>query len=282
MGHQGEIKERADRLVEDGLLLLREAKSSEMLKTIGETWQEALELYRSIGDEDKVKEIEQLFNSLSKKILKHSTKESRTKAAQEIPLPKFASQSQHQTKRGLGYWGVFLKVGALGFGGPMAIMGLLQDELVSRKKILTNKDFLEAAVLGDILPGPVTMDIVTYTGFKLYRWIGALIYTTLFILPSFILMIILARAYSEYNSIPLIKSILHCLGAAVVGIIVYVGLKLLKSEIRTFFGTGLLVWAFASYLIFNLNMVLVVTLTGVVGMLLVHMDPSVLNEEYRT
>lgn len=167
-----------------------------------------------------------------------------------------------------GEWTAFLKIGCLGFGGPMAVFSLLRDELVERKKIITDEDFLEGAVLGDVLPGPVTMDIVSYTGFKMKKWTGAFIATAVFILPSFVLMIILAELYNTYNVTPRIESMFKCLGAAVTGLIVSVGMSLGEREVRDYGTTSILIWAFASALVFRLDIVTIVGLAGLAGILL--------------
>ena len=165
-------------------------------------------------------------------------------------------------------WGTFFKVGCLGFGGPLAVFSLLEDELVRKKKILSDKDFLEGAVLGDILPGPVTMDIVSYTGYRLKKWTGAVIATTIFILPSFVLMVILAMLYDKYSVTPKVESVFKCLGAAVTGLIVSVGMRLGEKEVKDYCGTGILIWAFASALIFKLDILTVVGLSGLAATLL--------------
>jgi len=247
------IRKQADELYKRGLLVFNQPITKETLKLVTELWQEALKLYRKIGDESKAREIEKsLINLYKKKAIKMERK----KEQGNNILTKFVN------------WGLFFKIGCLGFGGPMAVFSLLENELVQRRKILTDKDFLEGAVLGDILPGPVTMDIVTYTGYKLKKWSGAISSTLIFILPSFILMIILAMLYDKYKITPKIETIFECLGAAVTGLIVSVGLRLGEKEIKDYRGAGILIWAFISSLIFKFDILTVVGLAGIAGTLL--------------
>jgi len=248
-----EIRKQADELYRRGLLVFNQPITRERLKLVIELWQKAFELYHKIGDESKAREIEKsLVNMYKRKSIKMEKKE---KQRNNVAI-KFRD------------WDLFFKIGCFGFGGPMAVFTLLENELVSRKKILTDKDFLEGAVLGDILPGPVTMDIVTYTGYKLKKWSGAIISTVIFILPAFIFMIILAMVYSKYNITPKVETIFKCLGAAVTGLIVSVGLKLGEKEIKDYRGAGILVWAFTSSLIFKFDILTIVGLAGLAGMLL--------------
>jgi len=247
------IRKQADELYRRGLLVFNQPITKERLKLVSELWQKALKLYCRVGDRSKAREIEKaLINLYKKKSIKINKKE---RQGSNIPV-RFTN------------WDLFFKIGCLGFGGPMAVFSLLENELVRKRKILTDKDFLEGAVLGDILPGPVTMDIVTYTGYKLKKWSGAMLSTVVFILPSFILMIILAMLYDKYQITPKVETIFKCLGAAVTGLIVSVGLRLGEKEIQDYRGAGILIWAFTSSLIFKFDILTVVGLAGIAGTLL--------------
>ncbi len=249
------LKEQAEKLYLQGLhAFAGSAKSGngEDMKRAAELWQQAWELYCQAGDKERARELKKSLTILYKKEYLRSHK---------------GKEKQGGIKGKFKDWLMFFKIGCFGFGGPMAVFTLLEDELVRNKQILTNKDFLEGAVLGDVLPGPVTMDIVTYTGYKLKKWRGALISTVAFILPSFILMIVIAMLYDKYRITPKVAEVFKCLGAAVTGLIVSVGLKLSKSEIKDYRELCILIWAFASALIFNLDIIVIVALSGVVGII---------------
>ena len=256
--NQKEIRKQADQLYRRGLHIVTRSEDNESVELAAKLWQEALKLYRKAGDKSKAKQLQRSLVGLYRdKYLKiHGKKENKS------IVKKFKD------------WFMFFKIGCFGFGGPMAVFTLLQDELVHEKQILTDKDFLEGAVLGDVLPGPVTMDIVTYTGYKLRKWYGAFISTLVFILPSFVIMIILAIAYDKYSITPNVTAVLKCLGAAVTGLILSVALKLSKAEMKDYRELCILIWAFASSLIFKMDIVLIVGLSGLVGIVLYHDDPE--------
>lgn len=262
-----ETRKQAEQFYRQGLhLYARSEKSADMksLMLVAQLWQKAWELYRKIGDESKASELEKSLVALYKK--------------RYLELHK-SNEKHRSVARKFNEWTMFFKIGCFGFGGPMAVFTLLEDELVGRKKILTNKDFLEGAVLGDVLPGPVTMDIVTYTGYKLNKWSGALISTAAFILPSFVIMIILAMLYDKYSVTPRVEAVLRCLGAAVTGLILSVGLKLSQSEMKDYRELCILIWAFASSFVFKLDIMVIVALAGIVGIVLYHEDPDELQEK---
>jgi len=256
------LKEQAERLYLQGLHAFAgsaNTTNTESMKRAAGLWQKAWELYLKAGDKEKAGDLKKSLVVLYKKeyLKSHRDKENRGSL-----LGKFED------------WFMFFKIGCFGFGGPMAVFTLLEDELVREKQILTDKDFLEGAVLGDVLPGPVTMDIVTYTGYKLKKWSGALISTLVFILPSFILMILLAMAYDKYSITPKVAGILKCLGAAVTGLILSVALKLTKAEMKGYRELCVLIWAFASSLIFKLDIVVIVGLCGLAGIVIYHEKPK--------
>ena len=256
-------KKQADQLYRRGLRIVARSENTESLEFAAGLWQKALELYRQAGDKGKA---EQLQKSLA-----------------GLYRDKYLETHRKGEKRGIGEkfkdWFMFFKIGCFGFGGPMAVFTLLQDELVREKQILTDKDFLEGAVLGDVLPGPVTMDIVTYTGYKLKKWYGAFIATLVFILPSFVIMIILAMLYDKYSITPKVAGVLKCLGAAVTGLILSVAMKLSKAEMKDYRELCILIWAFASSIIFKLDIVLIVGLCGLVGIVIYHDDTEELLAE---
>jgi chromate transporter len=252
------LKEQAERLYLQGLHAfagsVNPADIKKMERAAG-LWQQAWELYLKAGDKDRARELKKSLAVLYKKEYLNSHD---GKAKQAGIIGKFKD------------WFMFFKIGCFGFGGPMAVFTLLEDELVRERQILTDKDFLEGAVLGDVLPGPVTMDIVTYTGYKLKKWRGAWISTVAFILPSFVLMIALAMLYDKYRITPKVAEVFKCLGAAVTGLIISVGLKLSKAEMKDYRELCILIWAFASALIFNLDIVIIVGLCGLVGIVVYH------------
>lgn len=253
--------EEADKLFKQGLLLYHRAKTDEGFKLVSEIWEQALELYKKFGDKIKIEQLEGYLARLYKSKISKSLNEPLTPNLQSL-----VSNSESQIA--FNEWSMFLKIGCFGFGGPMAVFGLLQEELTERRKILTNKDFLEGAVLGDILPGPVTMDIVTYTGFKLDKWKGAIKSTVLFILPAFIIMLILSMFYDSIAAVPRIAIIFKCLGAAVVGLILMVGIKFGNEEVLDYVSVGIFLWAFISSLIFKFDMVFIILVAGIAGVVI--------------
>ena len=93
------------------------------------------------------------------------------------------------------YW---LKLGFISFGGPAAQISMMHDELVDKKKWVTDKSFFHALNFTMVLPGPEAQQLATYMGWLMHGRIGGLISGTLFILPSFFILILLTYFYINY------------------------------------------------------------------------------------
>ncbi|MDD5657884.1 MAG: chromate transporter, partial [Elusimicrobia bacterium] len=162
------LRAQARRLDHMGHLARRSAATPDGLRAAASYWRQARELYRRGGEAGKAAELEARLGRLVSRLVGLPGRLARAnasglEAALEPDLPRTEVWSRGRNGRAFRAWHSFLTIGCFGFGGPMAVWSLLHNEMVKRHKVLSNRDFLEAAVLGDILPGPVTMDIVTYT-----------------------------------------------------------------------------------------------------------------------
>src|ERR1700709_2422363 len=89
----------------------------------------------------------------------------------------------------------FLKLGTWGFGGPVALVGYMHRNLVEQKNWLTEEEYKEGLALAQLAPGPLAAQLCIYIGFVHYRLIGATLAGLAFVLPSFIMVVLLGMAY---------------------------------------------------------------------------------------
>lgn len=113
----------------------------------------------------------------------------------------------------------FLKLGSLGFGGPVALVGYMQRDLVEKKKWITEDDYKEGLALAQLAPGPLAAQLGIYMGYVHYGILGATLTGLSFILPSFLMVVALGYAYTIYNGLPWMQAVFYGVGAAVIGII---------------------------------------------------------------
>jgi len=130
------------------------------------------------------------------------------------------------------FW-IFLKIGSTAFGGFMALISVVQNYLVDRKKYLSNEEMLDGISLATILPGPVAVNVVAYAGYKMRGISGAIVCATAVILPSFFLILFLSYAYFTWGDIPAVNNIFQGFLPAVVAIILVAALNMGKKSIAS-------------------------------------------------
>ena len=128
------------------------------------------------------------------------------------------------------FWS-YLKIGSTAFGGFMALISVVQNYLVEKKKILTNDDMLDGISLASILPGAVAVNVVTYTGYRIRGIPGAIVCFTAVLLPSFFLILGLSYAYFTFGNIPYVNSIFAGFTPAVAAIIIAAAINLGKQTL---------------------------------------------------
>lgn len=125
----------------------------------------------------------------------------------------------------------FLKLGSLGFGGPVALTGYMHRDLVEKRKWISEEDYREGLALAQLAPGPLAAQLGIYMGYVHYRVLGATLAGLAFVLPSFLLVVLLGFIYTTWEGIPLMQSVFYGVAAAVIGIIAMSAYKLTKKSI---------------------------------------------------
>ena len=135
--------------------------------------------------------------------------------------------------------GYMLRLGALGFGGPVALAGYMRRDLVERRGWITEADYKEGITLAQLAPGPMAAQLAIYLGFVHYRLLGATLVGFAFVLPSFLMVLALGFAYSHFGGLSWMQAVFYGVGAAVVGIIAMSAYKLTTKTV----GNDKLLWA---------------------------------------
>lgn len=142
----------------------------------------------------------------------------------------------------------FLKLGTIGFGGPIALAGYMHKDLVENRKWISEDEYREGLALAQLAPGPLAAQLGIYLGFVHYRFLGATLIGFAFILPSFIMVILLGIVYKLYGGISWIQAVFYGVGAAVIGIIALSSYKLTIKSIGKFnlesFKSKRILWMF--------------------------------------
>jgi len=133
-------------------------------------------------------------------------------------------------------WGLtayFLRLGTIGFGGPVALVGYMHRDLVEERKWITESDYREGMALSQLAPGPLAAQLSIYLGFVHYRLVGATVAGLAFVLPSFLMVLALGWAYSLYGGLEWMLAVFYGVGPAVIAIIANSARKLTIKSIGT-------------------------------------------------
>lgn len=142
----------------------------------------------------------------------------------------------------------FLKLGTIGFGGPVALVGHMHKDLVEDRKWISEEEYKEGLALAQLAPGPLAAQLGIYLGFVHYRIPGATLVGFAFVMPSFIMVVLLGIVYQLYGGLSWIQAVFYGVGAAVIGIIALSSYKLTLKSIGKFnlesFKSKWLLWLF--------------------------------------
>lgn len=120
----------------------------------------------------------------------------------------------------------FLKLGTWGFGGPVALVGYMNRDLVENKGWLSEEEYKEGLALAQLAPGPLAAQLGIYIGFVHYRFLGATLVGLAFVLPSFVMVVLLGMAYKLYSGLSWMQAVFYGVSASVIGIIAISAYKL--------------------------------------------------------
>src|SRR5438445_1111203 len=156
--------------------------------------------------------------------------------------PDSAENSARPTLRAFLLY--FLRLGTLGFGGPIALVGYMQRDLVENRKWVSKQDYFEGLAFSQLCPGPLAAQLAKYLGLVHSGTLGATLTGAAFILPSFLMVLGLAALYVHFGQLAWIQGLFYGIGAAVSAIIVRSAWKLIQKTL----GADYLLWVLFSAL----------------------------------
>lgn len=132
----------------------------------------------------------------------------------------------------------FLRLGSIGFGGPVALVGYMHRDLVETRKWISNDDYREGLALAQLAPGPLAAQLGIYLGYVDFGILGATLTGLAFVLPSFVMVVALGVAYKIYGGLSWMQAVFYGVGACVIGIIAHSAYRLTRKTI----GKDQLLW----------------------------------------
>jgi len=193
------------------------------------------------------------------------------RSAAASPEAAIALPTERQAFR---FW---LKLGIISFGGPAGQIAIMHDELVERRRWISERRFLHALNFCMALPGPEAQQLASYIGYSMYGVRGAITAGGLFVLPSFVLLCVMSAIYVEYGEVTAVAGVVRGLGAAVIALVAAAVLRVGGRVIHTPAALAMAALAFG-LLIVGVPFPLIVALAGLLGFVVGRTSPSLLGK----
>lgn len=159
----------------------------------------------------------------------------------------------------------FLKIGLIGFGGGLAVMAQIRTLVVKQRRWFTDHEFAEAFALAQSLPGTNAGNAATYIGLRLRGWRGALVAITALVLPSMVMMIVLAILYRHLRSLPDTEHLFRGLNAAVVAVIAVAAWRIGRNTLTRSWQWYVTVLSAIGVIVFRATIIEIVLASGLIG-----------------
>ena len=189
-------------------------------------------------------------------------------------IEPFAAVQRPGFREALQFW---FKLGWISFGGTAAHIAIMHDELVQKKRWISNTSFLHALSHCMILPGPEAQQLAIYIGWKLHGKRGGVVAGMLFVLPSMFALLALSLIYIKFGNLPWIAAMFNGLKPAVIALVVVALHRVAKKTLRGPVQSGVAAAAFACICFFDVSLLQVMLGAVVLGIVLGKLWPGLLH-----
>ncbi|MEH2104775.1 chromate efflux transporter [Nostoc sp.] len=165
---------------------------------------------------------------------------------------------------------LFFKLGVIGFGGPVAHIAMIEDEVVKRRQWLTREHFLDLLGATNLIPGPNSTEMAIHIGYIYAGWLGLIVSGVCFVLPAVLITGGFAWVYVAYGTLPQVTPLLYGIKPAVLAIIINALWGLAKKAVKTRQLLAIALAVVLLTLLFKLNEVIALLIGGLLGMLWLH------------
>ncbi|MBO5440753.1 MAG: chromate transporter [Clostridia bacterium] len=158
-------------------------------------------------------------------------------------------------KRLLSLFLTMLKIGLFTFGGGYAMIALMENEFVAKKKYLEGDEFMDIVAIAESTPGPIAINLATYIGYKQGKFFGSLLATLGMCIPSFTIIYAISLFFNRFLELEIVASAFRGIQVGVIFIIFMAGLKMLKNMQKSAFNITVLTLTVVISVVFSIMMV---------------------------
>ena len=175
---------------------------------------------------------------------------------------------KNKLKKLLELYLAFVKIGAFTFGGGLAMMPIMQRELIEKRGWITEEELIDYFAIGQSTPGIIAVNVATFVGYKKLGWFGGIIGTLGVVTPSWVIIMLLAGAISSVDKYPLAQKALKGINVAVAALLTSVIVKFSKKTIKSIWNAFFMLLAFALIYFLKVQSVWIIIASLVIGSLL--------------
>lgn len=175
---------------------------------------------------------------------------------------------KNKLKQFLELYFAFVKIGAFTFGGGLAMMPIMQRELIEKRGWVSEEELVDYFAIGQSTPGIIAVNVATFIGYKKLGWLGGVIGTLGVVTPSWVIIMLLAGAISSVDKYPLAQRALRGINVAVAALLTSVIVKFTKKTIKNFWNALFMLAAFILIYFFKVQSVFIILASLVTGCLL--------------
>ncbi len=164
-----------------------------------------------------------------------------------------------------------LKIGLFTFGGGYAMIALLENEFVTKRKWIEKDEFLDMVAIAESTPGPIAINAATYIGYKILGFLGSLTATVAVCIPSFVIIYAISLFFDTFLSLTLVEYAFKGIQVCVIYLILSAGLKMLKQMKKNAFNILILsavILCMVTFSVFSVNFstIFFILISGCVGL----------------
>ncbi len=171
-------------------------------------------------------------------------------------------------KEYLHIFGVFFKIGAVTFGGGLAMLPILETELAEKRNWTTKEQLLDYYAIGQSTPGIIAVNVATFIGYNRLGILGGIVATTGVVTPSIIIISILAEFISNFSEILWVQKALAGINVAVTALLTKAVWQFCRKSVKNLWGLLILILSFAVIFFLKLSSVVVIITSALIGILI--------------
>ncbi|MBR3838241.1 MAG: chromate transporter [Clostridia bacterium] len=173
----------------------------------------------------------------------------------------------NKAKKILKLFLAFLKIGGFTFGGGYAMIPLIQKEAVEKQGWVTDEDILEILAIAESTPGPIAINSATFIGYKTAGVLGSAAATFGVVLPSFVIISIIARVLTEFSHIDVVRYAFLGIRAGVIGLVIKAVYTMFRKVKKNAMAYVVMLLAFVCVAIFDIHVLIVIASCAVIGLI---------------